>query len=218
MFLEATGIEHRFGRRTVLRGIELTVPEGDCAVLYGANGSGKSTLLSLIATRLRIQKGHCRLDTIDLGREGETARRHLIFVGHHSHLYSHLSPTENLLFFRDLHQITATNDTLAEAISQAGLAPFRHQPIRWFSAGMKKRLSLARILMFQPRLLLLDEPYSALDHEGIVWLNTLIDSFQQRGGIVVMASHDPARVAALRHTPWRLEGGRLHSMGEANPC
>ncbi|MBF0147201.1 MAG: heme ABC exporter ATP-binding protein CcmA [Magnetococcales bacterium] len=216
--LEAVNIGHRFGQRMVLRDVNLSVTAGECAVLYGANGSGKSTLLSLLATRLRMQQGQCRLDQINLHTDGETARRHLIFVGHHSHLYGHLTPLENLLFFRDLHQCTSGRESLIAAITQAGLAPFIQQPIRWFSAGMKKRLALARILIAKPKLLLLDEPYSALDHEGIRWLNGIIETFQTQGGIIVMASHDPERVAALRHTPWHLNGGVLRPMGSPHPC
>ncbi|HIJ85101.1 MAG: heme exporter protein CcmA [Magnetococcales bacterium] len=212
--LRAVDIAHRFGRRVVLRSVTLNCVAGECAVLYGANGSGKSTLLSLLATRLRIQQGHCHIDDLDIKIHGEAARKRTLFIGHHSHLYGHLSPLENLIFFRDIYQLDVGREELIEAIAKVGLAPFIHQPVRWFSAGMKKRLSLARILAGRPAVLLLDEPYSALDHEGVRWLNGVIDTFQKQGGLVVLASHDPERVAALNHTPWRLDGGVLQPVGE----
>lgn len=211
-------LQHHFGKRSVLRGVTLKVVSGECAVLYGANGSGKSTLLSLLATRLRIQQGLCRLDDINLQTQGEEARRHLLFVGHHNHLYGHLTPLENLIFFCDLHQLSIDEPELVEAIAAVGLAPFVQQPIRWFSAGMKKRLALARLLIAHPSLLLLDEPYSALDHAGVEWLNGIVDRFQKQGGLVVMASHDPEKVAPLKHSPWRLEGGVLSPWQDVHPC
>ncbi|MBF0132179.1 MAG: heme ABC exporter ATP-binding protein CcmA [Magnetococcales bacterium] len=216
--LQVVDIAHRFGRRGVLRGVNLRVGTGECAVLYGANGSGKSTLLSLLATRLRIQQGQCFLGDLDIQKHAEMARQRIILIGHHSHLYGHLTPLENLIFFRDIYRLDTTQDLLVQAITTVGLAPFIQQPIRWFSAGMKKRLSLARILVSHPDVLLLDEPYSALDHAGVVWINTVIDTFQKQGGLVVMASHDPERVAALDHTPWRLDAGILQPWVESNRC
>ncbi|MBF0423433.1 MAG: heme ABC exporter ATP-binding protein CcmA [Magnetococcales bacterium] len=216
--LQILDMAHRFGRRIVLRRVTLRVEPGECAVLYGANGSGKSTLLSLLATRLRIQQGSCLLGDVNLQTHGDLARRYIVLIGHHSHLYGHLSPMENLLFFRDMHQVAADMDALADAIGAVGLEPFAHQPVRWFSAGMKKRLSLARLLIARPRLLLLDEPYSALDQDGVSWLNGVIHRFQHQGGLVVMASHDPEKVQPLRHTPWHLHGGLLQSVTESHRC
>ncbi|MBF0436196.1 MAG: heme ABC exporter ATP-binding protein CcmA [Magnetococcales bacterium] len=216
--LQVEELAHRFGKRNVLWRVTLKVEAGECAVLYGANGSGKSTLLSLLATRLRIQQGRCLLDDINLQTQGEQARRRLLFVGHHTHLYGHLSPMENLIFFCDMHQLPIEQPVLVEAVATVGLAPFVHQPIRWFSAGMKKRLALARILVAHPSLLLLDEPYSALDHAGVDWLNGTIDRFQKQGGLVVMASHDPEKVSPLKHSPWRLEKGVLSPWQDVSSC
>lgn len=216
--LQVMDVRHRFGRRVVLQKVNLTVNAGECAVLYGANGSGKSTILSLLSTRLRLQQGQCRLGDLDIQTQGEAARGRLIFISHHSHLYGHLTPLENLLFFRDIYQLTIDRERLTQAIAEVGLAPFVQQPIRWFSAGMKKRLSLARILVGHPDLLLLDEPYSALDHHGVAWLNQVIDRFQKQGKLVVMASHDPERVASLDHTPWLLDNGVLRPKMEPDRC
>ena len=208
------GLCHRFGRQRVLNKVGFQVERGDCLVLFGANGSGKSTLLSLLATRFRVQSGCYRLNGLDPIQQGEAVREQLLLVGHYSHLYGHLTPLENLRFFVDLRALRRDDGQLRAAVAVVGLTRFAERPVRWFSAGMKKRLALARIVLAAPSLLLLDEPYSALDAQGIAWLNGMLASFLAGGGAVVMASHDPARVAALVHRPFSLCKGRLEPVGE----
>lgn len=203
------GIQHRYGRHRVLQGIDLTVCSGECAVLYGANGSGKSTLLALLSTRYGVREGRYTLDGLDVSRQAHEARDRLLFVGHHTHLYGHLTSMENLLFFASLRQISPTDAQLRQILEVVGLSRAADKPVQWFSAGMRKRLALARLLLARPLLLLLDEPYSALDTQGVNWLNGLLGDFLRSGGAMVMASHDPERVAALPHRPLRLERGTL---------
>ncbi|MBF0340444.1 MAG: heme ABC exporter ATP-binding protein CcmA [Magnetococcales bacterium] len=215
------GLQHRFGQQKILQGINLEVHRGECVVLYGANGSGKSTLLALLSTRLTIRVGHYFLDDIDVNRYGDMARDRLLFVGHHTHLYGHLTPVENLLFFADLRGLDLSESRLRQAIDAVGLSRSADKPVQWFSAGMRKRLALARMLLAEPLLLLLDEPYSALDAQGVGWLNAMLNRYLESGGAVIMASHDPERVAALPHRPHHLARGQLSSMalpGESEPC
>ncbi len=216
--LVVQGLHHCFGRHRVLNGVNLTLEAGECGVLLGANGCGKSTLLALLSTRFRVQKGVYQLAGLMVADHGEESRGRLLFVGHHTHLYGHLTPLENLLFFADLHGLRPGESTLRAAVAAVGLEKFVEQPVRWFSAGMKKRLALARLLVSRPDLLLLDEPYSALDVQGVTWLNEALRRFLQEGGVVVMASHDPERVAALPHRPFRLHQGQLYRYGEEVPC
>ncbi|MBF0215340.1 MAG: heme ABC exporter ATP-binding protein CcmA [Magnetococcales bacterium] len=211
------GVQHRFGRHRVLQGIDLTLLRGECVVLYGANGSGKSTLLALLSTLLTIREGLYLLDGIAVHENGNEARDKLLFVGHHTHLYGHLTPVENLLFFRDLRGLSMPEAQLRQALDTVGLAKAADKPVQWFSAGMRKRLALARLLLAQPRLLLLDEPYSALDSQGVAWLNSLLKSYLAQGGALVMASHDPERVAALPHRPHQLARGVLTPMPATTP-
>ncbi|MBF0625430.1 MAG: heme ABC exporter ATP-binding protein CcmA [Magnetococcales bacterium] len=205
-------LHFNFGRHRVLQGVELTLGPGDCGALFGANGSGKSTLLGILATRYRPRRGRYLLD----GREvtpdlGHWARSQLLFIGHATHLYGHLTPLENLRFFADLRGLRPTDRTLAETVAQVGLGAFARRPVRGFSAGMRKRLALSRVLLARPALLLLDEPYSALDGPGVEWLNGLLRDYLIGGGTLVMASHDPGRVAALPHRPFQLREGRLQA-------
>ncbi|MBF0161924.1 MAG: heme ABC exporter ATP-binding protein CcmA [Magnetococcales bacterium] len=216
--LTVQDLHHAFGRHRVLNGVELSMEAGECAVLLGSNGSGKSTLLALLSTRLRVQKGHYQLAGYSAAQQGEEIRHRLLFVGHHTHLYGHLTPLENLRFFADLHGLPPQPATLAAAVAAVGLQRFSEQPVRWFSAGMRKRLALARLLLFQPLLLLLDEPYSALDVQGVAWLNASLDRFLQQGGMVLMASHDPERLESLPHRLLRLQRGQLSDGREECPC
>ncbi|MEO5346004.1 MAG: heme ABC exporter ATP-binding protein CcmA [Magnetococcus sp. YQC-9] len=212
-----TGVRHRYGRHQVLAGIDLTVRRGECVVLFGANGSGKSTLLSLLSTRYTIREGSYHLDGLDVRHHGQEARERLLFVGHHTHLYGHLTSMENLRFYGDLHGLTLSEARLRQALDTVGLAKAADKPVQWFSAGMRKRLALARMLLSNPLLLLLDEPYSALDSQGVHWLNAMLNDYLDQGGAVIMASHDPERVAALDHRPHQLARGILIPIDAGEP-
>ncbi|MBF0449094.1 MAG: heme ABC exporter ATP-binding protein CcmA [Magnetococcales bacterium] len=216
--LAVSGLRHRFGRQQVLNGVDLTMEAGDCVVLFGDNGSGKSTLLTLLSTRFSLQKGGYTLNEMDSSEQGDEIRGKLVFISHNSHLYGHLTSLENLIFFADLRGLKQSEAQLRSAIDRVGLAPFADRPTRWFSAGMKKRLTLARVLIAQPDLLLLDEPYSALDVQGVDWLNNMLIEFLKQGGMIIMASHDPNRVAVLPHRPLRLHKGRLSPLQEPVTC
>ncbi len=207
--IQLEAVHHRFGRQQVLKGIDLIVNKGECVVLYGSNGSGKSTLLALLSTRYQIRQGRYLLDGNDANKNGDEVRDKLVFIGHHTHLYGHLTPLENLQFFTDLRGLSLLPSHLREAVAAVGLERMANKPVQWFSAGMKKRVALARMLLANPLLLLLDEPYSALDAQGVSWLNTILTQYLNQGGAIVMASHDPERVAALSHTPYHLAQGHL---------
>lgn len=210
-------VQHRFGRHRVLQGVDLTLLPGECVVLYGANGTGKSTLLALLSTRLSLREGEYLLDGLQVDQHGTEVREKLLFVGHHTHLYGHLTSLENLRFFCDLRGLTLSQERLGQVIERVGLAKAVDKPVQWFSAGMRKRLALARLLIAQPKLLLLDEPYSALDAQGVVWLNGLLTDYLNAGGALVMASHDPDRVAALPHRPHLLARGVLSPITPSRP-
>lgn len=216
--LSVSGLHHRFGRHRVLRGVDFSMEAGQCGVLFGDNGSGKSTLLTLLSTRFSLQKGEYTLDGLNSASDGDEMRSRLVFGSHNSHLYGHLTSVENLRFFTDLRGLDCSDAMLREAVDSVGLSAFADRPTRWFSAGMKKRLTLARVLLAKPDLLLLDEPYSALDVQGVTWLNKILSEFLVAGGMIVMASHDPQRVAALTHLPYRLIKGRLQAPEELISC
>lgn len=216
--LSVAEVHHRFGPHRVLHGVNLTLHAGECGVLFGRNGCGKSTLLTLLSTRYRLQRGTYRLDGLDARLEDDEVRGRLLFIGHQTHLYGHLTPLENMRFFSDLRGLPCSDGSLRETIANVGLQRFVDRPVRWFSAGMKKRLALGRMLVAQPKVVLLDEPYSALDLQGVQWLNGVLEAYLRQGGVVVIATHDPQRIAALLHRPFRLHHGRLYPQGDESPC
>ncbi|MBF0609889.1 MAG: heme ABC exporter ATP-binding protein CcmA [Magnetococcales bacterium] len=217
--LAVQGVHHRFGRQTVLRGVDFAAQGGECVVLFGSNGAGKSTLLSLLSTRLRLQKGSYHLNDLSVTTHGEEIRGLMLFIGHHTHLYGHLTPLENMTFFADLRGLNHNHQQLVQAIEAVGLSRFVNRPVNGFSAGMRKRLALARMLLAPPALLLLDEPYSALDVQGVAWLNGVLQTYIAGGGLLIMATHDPDRVAALSPRPLLLVDGRfVQEEGGAATC
>ncbi|MEO5367761.1 MAG: heme ABC exporter ATP-binding protein CcmA [Magnetococcus sp. WYHC-3] len=217
--LSAAGISHRFGRHRVLDDVALELGPGECITLFGPNGAGKSTLLNILANRLRPRSGTLMLDGQDARLEPEAYRARLYYLSHHSHLYGHLTPVENLRFFADLHALTGLDDArFLDALERVGLKRFARRTVAGFSAGMRKRVALARVLLASPSLLLLDEPYSALDAQGVHWLNTFLQGYQAQGGSILMVTHDPERVAALDRHAWELRDGRLVPQGRVTPC
>jgi heme exporter protein A len=209
--LAVESLKFGYGRAPVLRGVSLAAERGECLVLFGANGSGKSTLLGLMSTLLRAQSGRYCLDGVDAGEDPEAIRRRVVYLGHNTHLYGHLTARENLRFFSDLRGDTGMDPASGDdVLSACGLARFADRPVRSFSAGMRKRLALGRMLLAPSALLwLLDEPYSALDASGVAWLNGLLLGYLSQGGMVVLVTHDPDRVSALPMRACHLQGGLL---------
>ncbi|MBF0159346.1 MAG: heme ABC exporter ATP-binding protein CcmA [Magnetococcales bacterium] len=199
-----------YGRSLLLRGVDLSLQQGECLILFGSNGSGKSTLLAILATLLRPRSGLYRLHDLDPQQHGEELRRQLLYLGHYLHLYGHLTALENLLFFAELRTLPVTRQQLLSVLDTVGLGHCIDRSTRFFSAGMRKRLALARVLLFQPALWLLDEPYSALDQAGVEWLNRLLQDYLSQGGMVIMATHDPDRVSQLPSRTMQLQDGLLH--------
>ncbi|MBF0125076.1 MAG: ATP-binding cassette domain-containing protein, partial [Magnetococcales bacterium] len=155
------------------------------------------------------RSGSYRLCGLEAPSQSEELRHHLLYLGHHLHLYGHLTALENLLFFAELRALSVTKEQLLELLAAVDLRHCADRPARFFSAGMRKRLALVRVLLFHPTLWLLDEPYSALDHAGVVWLNQLLQTYLDRGGMVIMTTHDPDRVSGLPSRTLQLQNGLL---------
>lgn len=207
--LELEDIARRFGRRWVLRGISLEISAGEAVALMGRNGSGKTTLLRVIATSLRPMRGRgsvfgCQL----VGEAGEI--RHLVgTLGHHAGLYDDLTAFENLHFAMQMYGLSPGRAQLERALDEVGLGAETKERVRGFSAGMRRRLALARLILRPPRLLLLDEPYAAFDQSGIERVNAYVRQIVQDGGAVLIATHDLARASRVAHRVVCIEDGRI---------
>ena len=207
--LELRDIARRFARRWVLRGVSLDVRPGEAVALMGRNGSGKTTLLRIIATSLRPSRGSGRIFGHELIKEADDIRGYVGMLGHHSGLYDDLTAIENLHFAMQMYGMSVSQRELEVALDTVGLGNDIRERVRGFSAGMRRRLALARLVLRPPRLLLLDEPYASFDQAGIDQVNEFVRHIVANGGIAIISTHDPLRVSAVTERILRIEDGKI---------
>jgi heme exporter protein A len=179
-----------FGHTVALQGVSLSVLPGDFVVFLGRNGAGKSTLLRVIARIVKPNEGNVRVCGIDVLKNPESIRARLGFVGHSSFLYRHLTASENLHFFARLYQVPRPEFRVSETLRWVGLEPQAHRQIGGFSRGMHQRLAIARAVLHDPEILLLDEPFTGLDYEAAELLGQWLKEFVGNRRTVIMATHD----------------------------
>lgn len=185
--LEASDVQKKFGHFVALRGVSLRIPVGTCAALFGANGAGKTTLLKIAATLIRPTSGTFKVAGVDVREESSAARRAIGFLSHSTSVYRDLTPLENLHFFARMYD--RGFDRIEPLIERVGLWRRRHDPVRTFSRGLQQRLGLARVLLHDPEVLLLDEPYTGLDAAAATMLDAVIDDCRAKGRTVVLTTH-----------------------------
>jgi len=190
-------VARRFARRWVLRGISLTVQPGEAVALMGRNGSGKTTLLRILSTALSATRGSGRVFGHDLLADGAGVREVVGVLGHAAGLYEDLTAYENLRFALRMAGLPAERDAIRNALLAVRLGNEENERVRNFSAGMRRRLALARLLMRPPRLLLLDEPYAAFDVDGVELVNDFVRDTLSAGGAALIATHDVARAVPV---------------------
>jgi heme exporter protein A len=205
--IELQGVGKTFGETTALRSFSATVQEGERIGVIGHNGAGKSTLLNIIATLVRPSSGK-----IDFRLDGETLsnanqiRRQLSYLSHEPMLYGDLTAAENLRFVAQMYGRELDEQSLMDVLREVGMETARDRLFRNCSRGMKQRLSLARALLADPRLLLLDEPFSGLDTEGVARLRSLFSTATRSW---IMVTHHLHLGYALATRFWILKRGRL---------
>lgn len=209
--LSVQDVSRRFGPRWAVARATFKVNCGERLMVTGANGSGKTTLLRCLASALKPQHGTIRLRGRNLWEERDQLRRHIAYFSHAPRLYDDLNATDNLNVWARLGRYQIDAPTLLE---QVGLPADRTEPVRTFSAGMRRRLAFARVLMQQPQLLLLDEPFSALDPEGRQDLIRLVDGICDSNTILIVASHMPQVCSALCPTGLHMEAGQIVWRGD----
>lgn len=202
-------VARRFGRRWVLRGISLDVRAGESIALMGRNGSGKTTLLRVIATALRPTRGSGRVFGFDLVEDADQIRGMVGVLGHHAGLYDDLTAHENLHFSMLMYGLSISRAQIDGALDEVGLGHETQERVRGFSAGMRRRLALARLILRPPRLLLLDEPYAAFDQPGIDQVNAYVRRIVDHGGAALIATHDLTRAAAVAERVTRIVDGKI---------
>jgi heme exporter protein A len=184
--IEARGLSKRYGAKRVFDGLDLDVPEGGFVLVTGPNGSGKTTLLRLVAGLAAPTSGR-----LEVGAD----RSEIGFLAHEPLVYRELSALQNLDLYGRLYRVPERRERIGMLLERFGLWDARREPVASFSRGMEQRLALCRALLHDPGLLLLDEPFNALDEEGAELLDRELAGLAGRTFLV--ATHDPARLAPL---------------------
>lgn len=213
--IELEGLARRYGFDYVLKDINLKLGQGKTVILAGNNGSGKTTLLKVLASRLRPSKGQGKIFGFDLVKEATEVRRHVAYISVLGGHYLALSAFENLRLAANLYGHDSKEVTVAELegkLDAVGLLAARHKQVRSFSSGMKKRLAIARLLIADADLWLLDEPYAALDQEGKALVDDLLINGKSQGRTILMASHELEHTAQFADAVLALQAGTLRKL------
>jgi heme exporter protein A len=193
------------------------VEAGETVALLGHNGSGKTTLLRILATALRPTRGSGSIFGCDLVREASRIRGLIGVLGHSAGLYGDLTAAENLRFAMRMLGLAPDPAIIAGVLETVSLRREMDERVRGFSAGMHRRLALARLLLQRPQLVLLDEPYASFDAAGIELVNSYLTEHRARGGTAVVATHDLARGSGVLDRAIELQGGRKLGSGGLSP-
>ncbi len=205
-------VRKRFGLMEVLRGVDLELARGECLSMFGPNGAGKSTLVRIIATQWRPTGGSGEVFGFDLARQAAEIRRRIGVVFHQSFLRSELTLDENLRFYSSLYGVDGS-DKIPALLERFGLAHRRRDRVSTFSQGMTKRANLIRSLLHDPELWILDEPFSGLDPDGCDVLCEAIRTYRDRGGTVILVTHQTQLGEALATQVVRIAAGRVAGDG-----
>jgi heme exporter protein A len=202
-----------FGRSAALAGVSLRVEAGATIALLGPNGAGKTTLLRILATSLRPTFGSVEVLEADVAAHPELVRPRVAYLSHATALYDDLSAAENLEFAAAMRGVSGGSVAARRALEEVGLAVDASRRVGTFSAGMRRRLALGRLLLGEPSLVLLDEPHAALDADGMALVDRQIGRWHASGAAVMIASHQAERVLRLADGWARLDGGLLAEVG-----
>lgn len=212
----AITVEHltkSFGGRKAVDNVSFTLPEGAFLSVFGPNGAGKTTLLRMLATLARPTEGAITLAGINLKEEPEQAREAIGLISHNPMLYPDLTAEENLLLYANLYGVRDPQKRVVELLDAVGLKHRRLDRVRTFSRGMTQRVSIARALVNDPSVVLLDEPYSGLDPHAMRIFDELIASVRANRTFV-MVSHDLDKGLALADHVLVLARGRVVAFAE----
>lgn len=216
--IQVEGLVKTFGLYPVLRRLDLSVERGQFLTLLGPNGAGKSTLLRILAALARPTAGRVRIGGWDLPKEAFAVRRQLGLVSHQPLLYDTLTAEENLRFFAQLYHLPAETQSqrIQTVLEQVGLQHRARDLVRTFSRGMIQRLTIARVILHDPAVLLLDEPYTGLDQQAAATLDDLLRDLAHSGQYtLIMTTHDLQRGHALASHLAILKAGKIGFLG---PC
>jgi heme exporter protein A len=195
--IEIKKLTKQADNKLILRGVDLSIKKGETVGILGPNGAGKSTLLKVLATLIKPTSGSITINGLDLKKNQVEIKKILGYLPHSSLLYDHYSPLENLVFFGDLYGVKHSEQRAVELVKEVGLSFFLNEPVKNFSRGMIQRIAIARAIIHDPEVLLLDEPHTGLDQGAISILNNVILNMKQKGTTTLIVTHDFKQAAEI---------------------
>ncbi|GJM15309.1 MAG: ABC transporter ATP-binding protein [Thermodesulfobacteriota bacterium] len=188
--IKAEDLKKSYGNFEALRGVDLSVKNGEFYTLFGPNGAGKTTLTKLLATLTDPTSGKLSVLGIDVKKDVQKIRSTIGVISHDPYLYETLTAFENIKFFGELYGIADINERAQSVIKQVGLESRSNDLVRTFSRGMKQRLTVARAIVHEPKILLLDEPYTGLDQHGAQIFGEMLSQLKKQNRTIIMTTHN----------------------------
>ncbi len=188
--IQAEGLKKSFGNFDALRGVDLRVKRGEFMTLFGPNGAGKTTLIKLLATLTSPTSGTLSVYGYDVRKDVNNIRSVIGVISHDPYLYDNLSAFENIKFFGTLYGLDDVDNRARSVIKQVGLERRMNDLVRTFSRGMKQRLTVARAIVHEPKILLLDEPYTGLDQHGAQIFGEMLSDLKSQRRTILMTTHN----------------------------
>lgn len=210
-------LDKTFGARWALRGVSFRVVPGEIVALVGPNGAGKTTLLRALSTLMRPTAGNILIGKIPLAQHPNAARAAIGFVGHQTFMYDDLTAAENLNFYARLYDLPNAPARVREVAKRVGIENRLNDITRTLSRGLQQRLTLARMLLHNPAVILLDEPYTGLDKVAADMLDAIMVDAKQDGRSVLFSTHDLERGLAICDRAIIMKAGRIvHDLPRGN--
>lgn len=195
--IEIKKLTKQADNKLILRGVDLSIKQGETVAILGPNGAGKSTLLKVLATLIKPSSGLVKINGLDLKKDHIEVKKLFGYLPHSSLLYDHYTPLENLLFFGELYGVKDVENRARQLVKEVGLSFFINEPVKNFSRGMIQRIAIARAIIHDPKIMLLDEPHTGLDQGAITILNNVVLSMKEKGCTTLMVTHDFKQAAEI---------------------
>ncbi|MBV7507434.1 heme ABC exporter ATP-binding protein CcmA [Bacillus sp. sid0103] len=195
--IEIKKLTKQADNKLILRGVDLSIKKGETVAILGPNGAGKSTLLKVLATLIKPTSGLIKVNGMDLKKNHLKIKQIMGYLPHSSLLYDHYTPLENLVFFGNIYGVNNVEQRAIELVKEVGLSFFLNEPVKNFSRGMIQRIAIARAIVHEPEILLLDEPHTGLDQGAIGILNNVILAMKAKGTTTLMVTHDFKQAAEI---------------------
>jgi heme exporter protein A len=207
--IEIKKLTKQADNKLILRGVDLSIKKGETVAILGPNGAGKSTLLKVLATLIKPTSGLIKVNDMDLKKNHIEIKKIMGYLPHSSLLYDHYTPLENLVFFGNIYGVKNVEQRAIELVKEVGLSFFLNEPVKNFSRGMIQRIAIARAIVHEPEILLLDEPHTGLDQGAIGILNNVILSMKAKGTTTLMVTHDFKQAAEICDRIIILKNGKI---------